>query len=132
MNVDMLSLLKDALREMGNESLIAPGLDAHSTIALDFENAPSIFVDQIDDEVWFSGKFAVHDALWAANAEAILECVSQQSDFIASRAPAIFKTDGAADMYALVHSHFLEDTHGFLHALQGFHQRLQSLAEILV
>jgi hypothetical protein len=132
MYVDVLTLLREALREMGNESLIAPGLDAHSTIALDFEDAPSVFVDQIDGEVWFSGKFTVHDALWAANAEAILACVSQQSDFIASRAPAIFKTDSTVDLYALVDSHFLEDARGFLHALQGFHQRLQSLAEVLV
>jgi hypothetical protein len=131
MYVDVIGLLKEALREMGNESLMAPGLDAHSTIALDFEGAPSIFVDQIDGEIWLSGKFTVHDAHWAANAEAILACVSQQSDFIASRSPGIFKTDATVDLYALVSCRFLEDARGFLHALQGFQQRLLNLAEVL-
>jgi hypothetical protein len=132
MYVDVISLLKDALRDTGNESMMEPGLDAHSTIALDFEGAPSIFVDQIDEEVWLSGKFTVHDSHWTANAEAILACVSEQSDFIASRAPGIFKTDSTVDFYALIHSRFLEDARGFLHALQGFQRRLQNLAEVLI
>ncbi len=132
MYVDVLTLLRGALQELGLESLLAPGIDLHSTIALDFENAPSIFVDQIDNEVWLSGKFSVHDALWAANAESILACISQQSDFIASRAPAVFKSDGTVDLYALVKGHYLEDVPRFLYALQGFHVRLQELGEVLV
>jgi hypothetical protein len=35
-------------------------------------------------------------------------------------------------MYALIRNHFLEDVPGFLYALQGFHGRLQELAEVLV
>jgi type III secretion system chaperone len=131
MYVDVISLLQQSLREMGNESLMEPGLDAHSTIALDFDDAPSIFVDQIDGEVWLSAKFTVHDSHWRANAEAILACVCEQSDFIASRAPAIFRSDDTVDFYVLVSSRFLEDARGFLHALQGFQQRLQNLAEVL-
>jgi hypothetical protein len=131
MYVDVIGLLKEALREMGNESLMAPGLDAHSTIALDFDGAPSIFVDQIEGDVWLSGKLTVHDSRWAANAEAILACVSEQSDFIASRSPGIFKTDTTVDLYALISCRFLEDARGFLHALQGFQQRLHDLEEVL-
>jgi hypothetical protein len=132
MYLDVLTLLKGALQELGKESLLAPGLDTHSTIALDFEDAPSIFVDQIDDEVWLSGKFDVHDALWAARAESILDCISQQSDFIAGRAPAVFKSGGTVDMYVLVRRNYLDDVPGFLYALRGFQARLEELAEVLV
>ncbi|MEJ0004478.1 MAG: hypothetical protein WDN30_14700 [Pararobbsia sp.] len=131
MYVDVIGLLKEVLCSMGAESLMAPGLDAHSTIALDFEDAPTVLVDQIDGEVWLSGKLPVDDAQWVAKAPEILGCLSEQSNFIAARAPAIHKGDGTADLYALISNQFLNDAEGFLEALHGFHDRLKRLEEVL-
>jgi hypothetical protein len=131
MHVDVVALLEDGLRSVGRESLLSPGLEAHSTIALDFADTASIMIDQIDGQVWLSAALDVSEQRWESSASAVLACVSEQSDFIASRAPAVFKRSGVVDLYALVHTSFLEDSATFMRALEAFQDRVKRLVEAL-
>ena len=131
MNVDVVALLEEGLRSVGRESLLSPGLEAHSTIALDFADCPSIMIDQIDGDVWLSASLDITEERWAAMALPILECVSEQSEFIASRAPSVFKRAGAVDLYALIGEAFLCDAPVFLQALEGFQERVRRLGDII-
>ncbi|RKP50339.1 hypothetical protein [Pararobbsia silviterrae] len=131
MHVDVVALLEEGLRMVGRESLISPGLEAHSTIALDFNDSASIMIDQIDGDIWFSATLEITDERWESAALAILECVSEQSEYIASRAPSIFKRPGLVDLYALVSENFLGDAEAFLSALEGFQARVHQLFEVI-
>jgi type III secretion system chaperone len=131
MHVDVVALLEDGLRSVGRESLLSPGLEAHSTIALDFADTASIMIDQIDGQVWLSAALDVTEQRWESAAVAVLACVSEQSEFIASRAPAVFKRSGAVDLYALVHPDYLTDSATFMRALEGFQDRVKRLVEAL-
>ncbi|HTJ92619.1 MAG TPA: hypothetical protein VL424_05855 [Pararobbsia sp.] len=131
MHVDVVALLEDGLRSVGRESLMSAKLEAHSTIALDFADSPSIMIDQIEGEVWLSSSVEVTDERWERAAVAILDCVSEQSEFIASRAPAVFRRQGFVDLYALTSPRYLGDSDTFIRALEGFQARVRRLIEVL-
>lgn len=131
MHVDVVALLEEGLRLVGRESLITAGLEAHSTIALDFAESASIMIDQIDGEIWFSASLEVTDERWMSNALSVLEWVGEQSEFIASRAPGLFKREGVVDLYALVSQQFLSDAQAFLRAIEAFQARVNQLAAVL-
>lgn len=131
MHVDVVELLEAGLRSVGRESLITPGLEAHSTISLDFVDSASIMIDQIDGDVWFSASLDVTEERWERCACAILECVSEQSEFVASRAPSLFRREGMVDLYALVSPRYLGDAQLFMQALEGFQERVRLLSETM-
>ena len=132
MHVDVVGLLEEGLRSVGRESLITPGLETHSTISLDFIDSESIMIDQIEGEVWLSASLDVTEERWERCAVAILDCVSAQSEFIASRAPSVFRRPGMVDLYALVSSRYLEEAPLFMQALEGFQERVRLLRETVL
>jgi len=62
-HVDTAKLVSDALRRSGCDPSRIDILDAHSTIAIDFNAHPSIYVSREGSEVWLSSPAGERDGL---------------------------------------------------------------------
>ncbi|MGK2888122.1 MAG: hypothetical protein ACSLEN_00295 [Candidatus Malihini olakiniferum] len=53
MYIDIVTLVRDALLHIGVvDKSIMSDFDGHSTIALDFDNYPSLLISNVDEQIW--------------------------------------------------------------------------------
>ncbi|CAK8743598.1 hypothetical protein SODG_006734 [Sodalis praecaptivus] len=58
MYVDIAALVREALLDSGCDPSLLGNFDSHSTIALDFNDMPSIYISSSDDDIWLWSRIA--------------------------------------------------------------------------
>lgn len=131
--MDLAVLVEGALLEMGCDSSLLGKIDSHSTIALDFNGRPSIYVSEKDGDIWlWSRIFEHHDEAFDQLAPKLLKELMHGYEFIRGEHLALVINDGYFELKALVHSNCLVDGKSFAQALNGFFECIGSFLETMV
>lgn len=131
--MDLAALVESALLEMGCDSSLLGKIDSHSTIALDFNGRPSIYVSEKEGDIWLWSKiYEYHDEAFDQLAPKLLKELMQGYEFIRGEHPALVTNEGYFELKALVHTHCLVDGKNFAQALNGFFECVGNFLETIV
>src|SRR5476651_758771 len=103
MYVDIAALVREALLESGCNPNLLDNFDSHSTIALDFNDLPSIYISLQDEDVWLWSRLTEHnDSLLEQKAAALLEELMLGAEFIRGEQFLLSKNEGYLELKALL------------------------------
>lgn len=132
MYVDIAALVREALLESGCDPNLLDNFDSHSTIALDFNDLPSIYISCQEEDVWLWSRLAEYnDNILEHKAAALLEELMLGVDFIRGEQFLLSKNEGYLELKALLKPHCLTNGQNFAVALSGFFERLERFVEVL-
>lgn len=121
MNIDVACLLRDALTESGCDSQKLDNFDNHSTIVLEFDGHPDIFVTQLDDDIWLWTRLVEDNGLTLSQfSSPLLEKLMQGCQFAASGQLHLATNEGFIELKGLVHRRYLQSATQFAAALDEF------------
>lgn len=121
MNIDIVSLVREALVESGCDESLLDDFDAHSTISLDFEKSPSLLISMVDDNVWIWSKICeAHETILRHSASTILEKIMGGCRFSMTGQLQLTQNDGYLELRGMVHPDYLESSQRFADALDEF------------
>ena len=121
MNIDIVSLVRDALVESGCDESLLDDFDAYSTISLDFEKSPSLLISMVDDNVWIWSKICeAHEIILHHSASTILEKIMGGCQFSMTGQLQLTQNDGYLELRGMVHPDYLESSQRFADALDEF------------
>lgn len=132
MHVDIATLVREALLDSGCDPNLLSNFDSHSTIALDFNDLPSIYISSQDDDIWLWARIAeFNENILAQRAPVLLNELMQGVDFIRGEQFQLARNDGYLELKALLNSHCLNSGQNFSVALSGFFERLERFVEVM-
>ncbi|MEA9389624.1 SPI-1 type III secretion system chaperone SpaK [Acerihabitans sp. TG2] len=132
MHVDIATLVREALLDSGCDPNLLSNFDSHSTIALDFNDLPSIYISSQDDDIWLWARIAeFNENILAQRAPVLLNELMQGVEFIRGEQFQLSKNDGYLELKALLNSQCLNSGQNFSVALSGFFERLERFVEVM-
>lgn len=132
MYVDIAALVREALLESGCDPNLLDNFDSHSTIALDFNDLPSIYISCQDEDIWLWSRLAEYnDNIIEQKAPALLEELMRGADFIRGEHFLLSKNEGFLELKALLSPLCLNSGQNFAVALSGFFERLEKFVEVM-
>lgn len=132
MYVDIAALVREALLESGCDPNLLDNFDSHSTIALDFNDLPSIYISVQDEDVWLWSRIAEYnDNAIEQRAAALLQEHTRGAEFIRGEQFLLAKNEGYLELKALLKPICLENAKNFAVALSGYFERLEQFVEVM-
>jgi hypothetical protein len=132
MHVDIATLVREALLDSGCDPNLLSNFDSHSTIALDFNDLPSIYISSQDDDIWLWARIAeFNENILAQRAPVLLNELMQGVEFIRGEQFQLSRNDGYLELKALLNSQCLNSGQNFSVALSGFFDRLERFVEVM-
>ncbi len=132
MYVDIAALVREALLESGCDPNLLDNFDSHSTIALDFNDLPSIYISSQEEDIWLWSRLAEYnDNILEQRAPALLEELMRGADFIRGEQFLLSKNEGYLELKALLNPQCLSSGQNFAVALSGFFERLERFVEVM-
>lgn len=132
MYVDIAALVREALLESGCDPNLLDNFDSHSTIALDFNDLPSIYISCQEEDIWLWSRLAEYnDNIIEQKAPALLEELMRGADFIRGEHFLLSKNEGFLELKALLSPFCLNSGQNFAVALSGFFERLEKFVEVM-
>lgn len=131
MNIDIAGLVRESLLENGcNESLLND-FDGHSTISLNFDNAPSILVSEYEGMImlWSQLKEMNHHTL-SQNAESLLGACMEPSQYSISQHVHLSEEDDMLLLKSVIKNSALNKS-DFGHSLEEFYSYVVKFSSIL-
>ncbi|PRP70988.1 type III secretion system chaperone SpaK [Chromobacterium amazonense] len=124
--LDIAQLVRSALEESGCDSSKVGDLDCHSTIELEMNELPSIYITTQNEDVWLWSFIGNHcDTLIAQRGGELLQELMQGCSFARGEQLQLAEQDGSLALKALVHSDYLVNGSSFSAALNGFLEALE-------
>lgn len=132
MHVDIAALVREALLESGCNPNLLDNFDSHSTIALDFNDLPSIYISSQDEDIWLWSRIAeFNENILEQRASVLLTELMRGAEFIRGEQFLLTKNEGYLELKALLNPLCLENGQNFAVALSGFFERLEHFVEIM-
>ncbi len=132
MYVDIATLVRDALLGSGCDPKLLSNFDSHSTIALDFNDMPSINISKLDDDVWLWSRIAEqNDHVLEQNAQALLKELMQGVDFTLGGKLMLSESEGYLELKGLLSPSYMDCGQNFAVALSGFFERLERFVMVV-
>ncbi|WP_380178181.1 SPI-1 type III secretion system chaperone SpaK [Kalamiella sp. sgz302252] len=132
MYIDLVSLVRDALRESGCDESLISDIDAHSTISLDFEDYPSIFISSIDDGIWLWSRLCEDNGnILQVYAAPLLEKIMQGCAFSLTGQLQLASNENYLELRGIVQPASLENGARFAEALDEFFVLQGSFLEVI-
>ncbi|WP_067700227.1 hypothetical protein [Erwinia sp. ErVv1] len=132
MYTDIVSLIRGALLENGCDESLLGDFDSHSTISLDFEKHPSMFISVDDNYVWIWSRLCeVSDSIMQYKASALLEKMIEGCQFSITGQLHISLNEGYIELKGMVHPNFLENSSRFAEALDEFFTQQEAFLGII-
>jgi type III secretion system chaperone len=131
--VDIVGLLHSALVAYGSDPELLNGIDQHSTITLDFVDAPSIHISSAEHDIWvWSPLGDIHQNALNFHATEILSMLMQDCYF--ARGGQIRLTQGSdgLELQFIVHPDYLGDGAQFSEVINGFYKKIRHFREVLM
>ncbi|HEY0210483.1 SPI-1 type III secretion system chaperone SpaK [Acerihabitans sp.] len=132
MYVDIAALVREALLESGCDPNLLDNFDSHSTIALDFNDLPSIYISCQEEDIWLWSRVAEY------NETALRQCafslLKEHMDgaaFIRGQQFSFNENEGHLEFKALLHPDCLQSAQKFAEALSGYFERLERIIEVM-
>jgi type III secretion system chaperone len=129
---DIKSLLTDALIILGSDMNRFKPFDAHSTIALSFENIGDIYIETIDGQLWIWNEIAdtrIQDMV--VGAHDILIEVTRPTDYALGGCLILCDNEKGVHLRAIVRSDYLDNASHFAAAIEGFFLRTTRIRELV-
>ncbi len=132
MHVDIATLVREALLDSGCDPNLLSNFDSHSTIALDFDDLPSIYVSSQDEDIWLWARIAeFNENILAQRAPVLLSELMQGVEFIRGEQFQLSQNEGYLELKALLNPQCLTSGQNFAVALSGFFERLERFVEVM-
>lgn len=132
MYIDLVELVRGALVESGCDESLISDIDAHSTISLDFDDLPSIYINTIDENVWLWSRLIEYNGnILSINATALLEKIMQGCAHAITGQQQLVSNDGYLELRSMVQPDFLESSNRFAEALDEFFVLQESFLEVI-
>ncbi|XBS70283.1 SPI-1 type III secretion system chaperone SpaK [Acerihabitans sp. KWT182] len=132
MYVDIAELVREALLESGCDPNLLDNFDSHSTIALDFNDLPSIYISSQEEDIWLWSRLAEYnDNLLEQRAPALLQELMRGAEFIRGEQFHLSQNEGYLELKALLKPMCLNNGQNFAVALSGFFERLERFVEVI-
>lgn len=132
MHVDIAELVREALLESGCDPNLLSNFDSHSTIALDFNDLPSIYISSHDEDIWLWSRLAEYsDNILEQRAHALLDELMSGADFIRGEQFHLSRNEGYLELKALLKPMCLNSGQNFAVALSGFFERLERFVVVM-
>lgn len=131
-NLDLASLLKEALVIGGCTDQQVGSFDAHSTIELELENLPSVYIGIVDEELWlWSTLIEASDMLLAHRSEGLLRFLMQGFAFARTEQMQLTDSDGMLSVRVLLADAAFASAEAFSDTLEGYVAALMTLFELV-
>ncbi|MEB0140393.1 MULTISPECIES: hypothetical protein [unclassified Undibacterium] len=130
--IDIATLVKDALLSGGCAADMIGDLDSHSTIALDFNWSPTIYVGRRDDDIWLWSRLCeYHENSVDLHAASLLKEMMKKLSWVRNDHLCFNEDQGYLELRGLVALSALEDGEKFREALEGFLERADTFRALL-
>jgi len=130
--IDLPILLGDALKQLGCDPKLVTGVDQHSPIVLEFNNAPDIYLSVDESNVWLSTQIPVayantiDDKGAVVMKAALAPCAWSQTGSLGG-----IRGDDDLHFKVSIKEDFLMDPDRFAGVLEEFYGEVKSLKEVL-
>lgn len=132
MYVDIATLVRDALLDSGCDPSLLGNFDSHSTIALDFNELPSIYISTNEDEVWLWSRVAeLNENVVEHCAFELLKQLMIADDFVRGGHLSLAENENHLELKALLSPHCVENKENFGAALSQFFERLDGVVKVI-
>ncbi|WP_074011926.1 SPI-1 type III secretion system chaperone SpaK [Candidatus Sodalis sp. SoCistrobi] len=132
MYVDIAALVREALLDSGCDPSLLGSFDSHSTIALDFNDMPSIYISSSDDDIWLWSRIAEYqDPLLEQCSYGLLKELLEGAEYIRGGHFSLAENENYLELKALLLPWCLENKQNFASALSGFFERLERFTKAL-
>ncbi|BAE75364.1 Surface presentation of antigens protein SpaK [Sodalis glossinidius str. 'morsitans'] len=132
MYVDIAALVREALLDSGCDPSLLGSFDSHSTIALDFNDMPSIYISSSDDDIWLWSRIADYqETLIEQCSYKLLKDLLEGAEYIRGGHFSLAENEGYLELKALLQPWCLENKQNFASALSGFFERLERFTKVL-
>ncbi|AZC90118.1 Invasion protein B family [Pseudomonas carnis] len=130
-NLDIATLLKDALNHSGCSEQQIGSFDGHSTIELEMENLPSLKIGIVDDGLWFwSTLVETGDVLLAHRSEDLLRFLMKGFDSSRTGQLQLVEVDGMLEMRAMLSESVYASPESLADGIEAYIIALTELYEI--
>lgn len=121
MYLDIVSLIRGALLESGVEESMLGEFDGYSTIALDFDNYPSLLISVVDDQVWIWSNLCENTpGVLQQRLGSVMEKIMEGCSFSITGQLQLATNDGQIELKGMVHPDYLASSTRFAEALDEF------------
>ncbi|MBG6245649.1 type III secretion system chaperone SpaK [Candidatus Symbiopectobacterium sp. 'North America'] len=132
MYVDIVKLVRDALLYSGVDKFILSDFDGHSTIALDFENYPSLLISNVDEQIWIWSQLSENTpGLLQHKSAQIQEKIMEGCHFAMTGQLQIAINNDTIELKGLVHPYYLTDGACFADAMDEFFQLQEAFLGVI-
>lgn len=132
MYIDIVTLVRDALLHSGVDESILSDFDGHSTIALDFENYPSLLISNVDGQIWIWSQLSENTpGLLQHKSAQIQEKIMEGCHFARTGQLQIAINNDTIELKGLVHPDYLTDGTRFADAMDEFFQLQEAFLGVI-
>ncbi|MFP7609861.1 InvB/SpaK family type III secretion system chaperone [Serratia quinivorans] len=121
MHIDLGDVVRSALLELGCEESMLSDFDGHSTIMLDFNDRPALFISTEENNVWLWSRIAEENSsLLALRGGELLPALMEGYGFSVCGQLQLTFSEGYLLLRAMIAPAVLQDTEQFSVALEEF------------
>ncbi|AJC21246.1 hypothetical protein [Pandoraea pulmonicola] len=132
MNIDLISLVKEALAHAGCMEKLDEELDPHAAVELNFVEVPTIRIEAVDDAVVLSCCLSEYMAsLRDCPTTLILDTVAPKAPWARHHTISLLEDGGDLHLTAVIADQYLKDGEGFSQSIDGFYERTRLLCEAI-
>jgi len=128
----LTEIVKDALLKTGCNPGLIQDLDQHATVQIDLNDAPSIYIGTVNDDViiW-SDLCEFHDSIVRQYSEALLQEIMNGFTYGRGQQMVIRESEGLLQMYCNLDESCLSDTSMMANAINAFFESQTRIVEII-
>lgn len=131
--IDIVGLIHNALLAQGSDPQLLNGIDQHSTITLDFVDAPSIHISSAEHDIWiWSSLGDIHQNALNFCATEILHMLMQDCHFARGGQIRLMQGSDGLELQLIVHPDYLGDGAQFSEVINGFYRKIRHFREVLM
>ncbi|AZC51699.1 Type III secretion system protein BsaR [Pseudomonas chlororaphis subsp. piscium] len=131
-NIDIASLLRDALTHSGCSDQQIGTFDGHSTIELEMAELPSINIGIIDDGLWFwSSLIEISDMLLAHRSEELLRFLMGGFAFARTEQMQLVEASGMLEVRVMLADSAYVSAEALADAVEAYLAALTTLCELV-
>lgn len=132
MYLDIVSLIRGALLESGVEESMLSEFDGYSTIALDFDNYPSLLISVIDERVWIWSNLCENTpGVLQQRLPIVMEKIMEGCNFSMTGQLQLAVNNGLIELKGMVHPDYLVSSSRFSDALEEFFHLQESYLGVM-
>ncbi|ROM93865.1 Invasion protein B family [Pseudomonas brassicacearum] len=131
-NIDIASLLREALTLSGCSDKQIGTFDGHSTIELELTSLPAINIGVVDNDLWFwSGLIETGDMLLAHRSEDLLRFLMRGCAFARTEQMQLVETNGMLEVRVMLADSACADAASLADTVDAYLTALTSLCDLV-